>query len=78
MALNYADLQALVLALAEKHHAGAIYPMAEKTGLSPATMDKWAKGNVKNPEITSAGRSPAWSPRWGWPQSVWFQPRQEP
>ena len=53
MALNFAGLPELVRWLAEKHHHGAIYPMAEKIGLSSATMDKWAKGTVKNPELES-------------------------
>lgn len=53
MPLHVASLQALVLSLAAEHHDGAIYPMAERTGLSPATLHKWAHNNVKNPEIAS-------------------------
>lgn len=53
MALEFKSLRELVNWLADKHHAGAVYPMAKRTGLSPATMEKWSEGNVKNPEIAS-------------------------
>jgi len=48
-----ADLKALVLSMAERYHEGSIFPMAARTGLSAATMDKWSKGIVKSPDITS-------------------------
>lgn len=43
------DFKTLVKLLAERHHDGAIYPMAERVGVSSALMDKWAHGTVKNP-----------------------------
>lgn len=53
MAPRFKDFGALILWLAEKHHDGAIYPMAARTGLSPAILDRWSKNNVKNPSPAS-------------------------
>lgn len=50
---NVRDFPTLIRWLANKHHEGAIYPMADDTGLSQALLDKWVKGMVANPRIGS-------------------------
>lgn len=47
------DFKALIHWLADKHHDGAIYPMAERIGISSALADKWAHGTVKQPSVPS-------------------------
>lgn len=49
MERKFSEFKALVLWLAHEHHEGHIYPMAERTGISHALLDRWSKGMVKNP-----------------------------
>lgn len=50
------SLPDLIAQLAQRHHGGAIYPMGQRIGLSPAIVDKWAKGMVRNPSLSSIRR----------------------
>lgn len=45
--------KALIRWLAERHHAGHFFPMAERIGVSSALVDQWKRGVVKNPTIES-------------------------
>src|SRR5262245_41936536 len=44
---------ALVRWLAETHHDGVIYQVAQKVGISPALADRWSKGLVQRPSMDS-------------------------
>jgi len=51
-----ADFPALIHWIADKHHGGAIHPIHEKVGVSPALVQLWAKGGVKNPSLENLDR----------------------
>ena len=53
MPQRFKDLPELITWLAERHHDGVFYAMSKKTGLSPATFDKWRSGRVKFPDLRS-------------------------
>ena len=53
MPQRFKDLPDLITWLAERHHNGVFYAMSKKTGLSPATFDKWRSGRVKFPDLRS-------------------------
>jgi len=46
----------LIRWLADKHHDGHVLPVAQKTGISPALVNLWVKGQVKNPTVTNLQR----------------------
>ena len=47
------DFPALIHWIAEKYHGGAVHPIHEKVGISPALVQLWSKGGVKNPSLES-------------------------
>jgi hypothetical protein len=50
------DFPALIHWLAEKYHDGAVHPIHEKVGVSPALVQLWSKGGVKNPSLENLDR----------------------
>jgi transcriptional regulator with XRE-family HTH domain len=44
---------ALVRWIAEQHHGGVIYQLAQRVGISPALADRWSKGLVQHPTMDS-------------------------
>ena len=46
----------LIQWLANTYHNGAVYRVADGTGLSPATMDKWVKGRVRSYRFDSLAK----------------------
>jgi transcriptional regulator with XRE-family HTH domain len=50
------DFPALIRWIADKHHHGAVHPIHKRMGVSPATVQLWARGGVKNPNVESLER----------------------
>lgn len=50
------DFPGLIHWIAAKYHGGAIHPIHEAVGISPALVQLWSKGGVKNPNLENLDR----------------------
>ena len=50
------DFPALIRWIAETYHGGAVHPIHEKVGVSPALVQLWATGGVRNPTLENLDR----------------------
>lgn len=50
------DFKGLIRWIADKHHGGKVHPIHARLGVSPALVQLWATGGVKNPSIDNIER----------------------